>query len=238
MILGLLYNVFSKVMDYFGRRRIIYDRVGDEPYLERYYIFLKDRKNFPFNIFLHRFLKSDPDDLHNHPWRWRTFILSGGYWEYTEFGKFWRAPLTYRCAEPNTFHRIELDKNVPYCWTLFIPSLNVQDWGFKTKNGWVNHEKYFEMKKLEKENEKENDKDGLNEDLKPDLKLESNEENKILVENLEEKMDQIEKLKEFINIEENELAKLKDEIQKEIEDETDEDKKIILNKLNIKMKEA
>ena len=31
-------------------------------------IYFKDRKDFPFNIFLHKFLKSDPDDLHDHPW--------------------------------------------------------------------------------------------------------------------------------------------------------------------------
>ena len=150
-ISNFLYNMFVMFMDYLGRRRIIYDRVGDEPYLERYYIFLKDRQTFPFNIFLHRFLKSDPDDLHDHPWAFRTFILYGGYWEYTEKGKFWRAPLSYRYAPANLYHRIELDKNVPYCWTLFIPSLNQREWGFKTKNGWIQNEEYFIMKKEEKD---------------------------------------------------------------------------------------
>ena len=62
-------------MEYLGRRRVINDREDNEPYLERYYIFLKDRKTFPFNIFIHRFLKSDPDDLHDHPWEFRTIIL-------------------------------------------------------------------------------------------------------------------------------------------------------------------
>ena len=33
-------------MEFLGRRRIINDREDNEPYLERYYIFLKDRKNF------------------------------------------------------------------------------------------------------------------------------------------------------------------------------------------------
>ena len=75
-------------MQYFGRHRIINDRSDQEPYLERFYIFLKERDNFPFNIFLHKFLKSDPDDLHDHPWSYRTIILWGGYWEYTDKGKF------------------------------------------------------------------------------------------------------------------------------------------------------
>ena len=49
-------------MNMLGRYRLINDRLESEPYLERFYLFLKDRGNFPFNIFLHKFLKSDPDD--------------------------------------------------------------------------------------------------------------------------------------------------------------------------------
>ena len=146
----MFYEYFVKVMEYLGRRRVINDREDNERYLERYYIFLKDRKSFPFNVFIHRFLKSDPDDLHDHPWEFRTIILKGGYWEYTEEGKFWRSPGTYRYAPANTFHRVELDKDIPYCWTLFIPSVSTRDWGFKTVRGWIQHEEYFKMKKKEK----------------------------------------------------------------------------------------
>ena len=35
-----------------GRKRVITDRSGKVPYLVRYYLFLKDRANFPFNITL------------------------------------------------------------------------------------------------------------------------------------------------------------------------------------------
>ena len=144
---NMFYNIFVSIMEYLGRRRIIYDRLDNEPYLERYYLFLKDRKNFPFNIFLHKFLKSDPDDLHDHPWDFRTIILCGGYWEFTDEGKFWRRPLSYRYAPANTFHRVELDKNIPYCWTLFIPSKSFKEWGFRTTNGWLKHDEYFSMRK-------------------------------------------------------------------------------------------
>ena len=34
---------FLNLLDRMGRRRIVYDRVDDQPYLERYYLFLKDR---------------------------------------------------------------------------------------------------------------------------------------------------------------------------------------------------
>ena len=69
-------------MERLDRKRIIYDRLDNEPYLERYYVFLKDRKLFPFNVFLHRFLKSDPDHVHDHPWPYATLILRGGYYEW------------------------------------------------------------------------------------------------------------------------------------------------------------
>lgn len=142
-----IYYILTVIFKYLDRYRVIYDRIDKEPYLERYYLFLRDRKTFPFNIFLHKFLKSDPDDLHNHPWSYRTLILMGGYWEYTTEGKFWRGPFSYRYAPANTFHRVELDKNIPYCWTLFIPGKKVQDWGFQTEKGWVQHEQYLLDKK-------------------------------------------------------------------------------------------
>ena len=54
----------SKFMEMIGRRRVITDRSGRVPYLIRYYIFLKDRKKFPFNITLHKVLVSDEPKLH------------------------------------------------------------------------------------------------------------------------------------------------------------------------------
>ena len=141
-MLEYIRNKFLSFLKYLGRYRLIKDHFKDQPYLERYYLFLKDRQYFPFNIFLHKFLKSDPDDLHDHPWAYRTLILKGGYWEHTKDGKFWRGPLTYRFSPADSFHRVELDKDIPYCWTLFVPGRKVKDWGFQTKNGWVQHEEY------------------------------------------------------------------------------------------------
>ena len=138
----------KSIFNYFGRYRIINDRYDHEPYLERYYIFLKDRTKFPFNIFLHKFLKSDPDDLHDHPWSYISIPLYPGYWEHTEKGKFWRGPFHARYSKANTYHRIELSKEKPYCWSLFIPGKREREWGFKTPDGWVNNEKYISEKKL------------------------------------------------------------------------------------------
>ena len=58
-------KILLNLLERFGRKRIILDRIHQEPYLTRYYLFLKDRKWFPFNFFLHNFHKGDPDDLHD-----------------------------------------------------------------------------------------------------------------------------------------------------------------------------
>lgn len=141
-----LYNYISSsvvsAFDYLGRRRIVYDKITQEPYLERYYIFLKERGSFPFNIFIHKFLKSDPDDLHDHPWDYFTFILSGGYWEHTPEGNFWRRPFSCRYRKAGSLHRIELNNDKPHCWTLFIPCRRKRDWGFVTNSGWVDNKTY------------------------------------------------------------------------------------------------
>ena len=77
-----MFKQFLNFLERRGRKRIVPDRQSNEPYLERYYVFLKDRDRFPFNVFLHKFLKSDPDDVHDHPWPYATLILKGGYWEW------------------------------------------------------------------------------------------------------------------------------------------------------------
>ena len=138
-----------------GRRRIVMDRVNNEPYLERYYLFLKDRQRFPFNVFLHKFLKSDPDDVHDHPWPYATVILKGGYWEWipqfnsagekcNEIAK-WRGPGHFRICSANSYHRIELDPSVE-CWTLFMPGPQTRDWGFLTRRGWIPHDEYLDAR--------------------------------------------------------------------------------------------
>ncbi len=135
-----------KILEYFNRKRIIFDRKDNDPYLIRYYLFLKNRKHFPFNIFLHNFRKSDSDFLHDHPWPWITIILKGGYWEHTPKGKFWRSPGHIGIHKSKDLHYIELKKNI-YPWTLFIVGNKCRNWGFIHNKKWIPHEKY-----LKKEN--------------------------------------------------------------------------------------
>ena len=131
------------MLDKLGRKRVVMDRLENEPYLTRYYLFLKDRKWFPFNIFLHNFHKGDPDDLHDHPWPYFTIILKGGYWEHLETGeRKWRSTGTGRFAGSRSLHRIELEPGVD-CWTLFIPGPQLREWGFVDNGEWKQHEQYL-----------------------------------------------------------------------------------------------
>ena len=146
-------NIFSKAMDKLGRRRVITERDSDVPYLIRYYLFLKERKNFPFNITLHKVLVSDEPTLHDHPWGYATFILKGGYWEHIPVRsleghvcgstRVWRGPGHFRIRNADDLHWLELEKDsdgneIP-CWSLFFMGRKVKEWGFMD---WVKHEGY------------------------------------------------------------------------------------------------
>ena len=144
--------MFLKLLEHLGRKRIVLDRASNEPYLERYYLFLKDRERFPFNVFLHKFLKSDPDDLHDHPWPYATLILKGGYYEWVptfnrqgnKIGetRYWRGPGHFRVCRATSYHRIELDPTVT-AWTLFMPGPQQREWGFDVKGQWIQWEQYL-----------------------------------------------------------------------------------------------
>jgi len=151
-----LTTFFLNTLDRMGRKRVVMDRQNNQPYLERYYVFLKERKNFPFNIFIHKFIKSDPDDVHDHPWPYATLILKGGYWEwipqfndkgekFTEIAK-WRGPGHFRISKPESYHRIELEEGITP-WTLFMPGPQRREWGFLVNNKWIHNDEYLNIKK-------------------------------------------------------------------------------------------
>ena len=148
--------MFLKLLEKLGRKRIVMDRVENEPYLERYYVFLRERERFPFNVFLHKFLKSDPDDVHDHPWPYATLVLKGGYWEWIphfdtvgrKTGEYqvWRGPGHFRVSKARSFHRIELDPDIT-AWTLFMPGPKQREWGFLVRNQWIQWEEYLKQRK-------------------------------------------------------------------------------------------
>jgi hypothetical protein len=105
---------------------------------------------------LHKFLKGDPDDVHDHPWPYATLILKGGYYEwvpiFNSFGdvklgevRHWRGPGHFRICKPTDYHRIELDPNVT-AWTLFMPGPQKREWGFFVNGKWVPNGQYLQSK--------------------------------------------------------------------------------------------
>ena len=156
MILQKMKDLLFKWLEQHDRKRIIMDRESKEPYLERYYIFLKDRQLFPFNVFLHKFLKSDPDDVHDHPWPYATLILKGGYYEWIpQFNpdgtlnceiRKWRGPGHFRICKPESYHRVELKPGVT-AWTLFMPGPQRREWGFLVDNKWIHNDNYLATRK-------------------------------------------------------------------------------------------
>lgn len=126
-------------MEKLGKKKIILDRYGKEPYLVRYYLLFKERQNFPFNIFIHHIIKSDEEDLHDHPWSFITFILRGGYYETTLTSKkekttTWYPAGSWRKVKSNHLHRIQIQPGSTGCWTLFIPFRREKKWGFMQKS--------------------------------------------------------------------------------------------------------
>ena len=118
-----------------SRKRLLLDRGPSwpdydkaEPFMVRYYLLFRKRpKWFPFNILLHKILKSDLGDLHDHYWSYITIILKGGYWETSKNGTFWRGPgyIGFRSASDR--HSLKIPEGKP-AWTLLLAGPNK---GFK-----------------------------------------------------------------------------------------------------------
>lgn len=115
----------------------------DDPYLKRWWLIPRNRF---FNIYLHRFMRSDDDRaLHDHPWWNVSVLLDGQYVEHTiaQGGINHRAPREagdWKFRRASAAHRIELT-NGP-CWTLFITGPRLRSWGFHCPKGWVHWQEF------------------------------------------------------------------------------------------------
>ena len=129
------------------RRRVIADPCYPEggPLMTQYYLL-----DSPWlALYLHRFHRSDNDrHVHDHPWSFFTFLLSGGYWEHLP--KFAEIPdgeqirvyrrrfsLLWRPAEWR--HWVEIERPV---WTLVLRLRRRRVWGFWTERGWLDWQTY------------------------------------------------------------------------------------------------
>lgn len=149
-VLSVLNNWLSQN----NRKRVILDEETNSPYLERYYLLWGDASGdldrpgwVIFNVFLHHICRSDKErQMHDHPWWNCSILLSGGYWEHTPEGSFWRGPGSIVWRSPESLHRLELDpeKSGGETWTLFLVGPRVRDWGFVSESGeWTQWQNYL-----------------------------------------------------------------------------------------------
>jgi len=143
--MNILHKLFSKL----GRYRLIPDRRTGADYMHRYYLFLKDRRWFPFNLTLHKIVRSDDPVFHDHPWSYMTIILKGGYYEHTPIfnglriigeNRVWRGPGSVIIRSSESLHWLEMDPNVGPATTLFFMGPQVREWGFVVNDQWVKHD--------------------------------------------------------------------------------------------------
>lgn len=128
------------------RYRIIYDRDGTTPYMERYYLLFKNRPSwFPFNITLHKICLSDLPVLHDHPWPYAALILKGGYIEHTKYRLDARNPGSFRIRGAEQYHWLELPEG-QVCWSLFFMGKRRREWGFLKNDEWMQHQEYLDWR--------------------------------------------------------------------------------------------
>lgn len=109
-----------------------YRHIGN--YMDRYWI-------IPGLVRLHRIKRADRGiHLHDRPWSWRTFVLSGGYVERTLDGYIPRIPGSTAARHYSEWHHIA--RVEPDTWTLFIHGPRRQTWGFLVDGKKVYHHDY------------------------------------------------------------------------------------------------
>ena len=114
-----------------NRKRLLLDRGPSwpdyhkaKPFMIRYYLLFRNRPRwFPFNIFLHKILKSDLGDLHDHYWSYMTLVLKGGYWETTKNARFWRGPGYIGVRKASDTHSLTIPEG-KHAWTLIFVGPN------------------------------------------------------------------------------------------------------------------
>ncbi len=151
------WKAVAAVHDFLGIGRNILDREEKSLYLKRYYLFSSRFMEYIYpawsrRVVIHKTWRSDEDGFHNHPWRWRSRLLEGGYWEHTPEGKFWRdETMGWRSGRAQDFHRLELDPDHAESlglsretWSMFDMGPREGKWGFLDKrNNWVYWREYI-----------------------------------------------------------------------------------------------
>lgn len=104
-------------------------------------------------VFIHRMSAPDPGlDLHNHPWRFWSVILWGGYVERrretarSRSSLQIRGLLSLRAMRLRENHRI-VSLLRGSSWSLVIHGPHVRSWGFFTPDGFVDWQDYDQSRR-------------------------------------------------------------------------------------------
>lgn len=106
-------------------------------------------RNGWFNVYLHKWLRSDQDEsLHDHPYFNVSVLLEGHYLEEVAAGRrAWRVRRAWRPVVrlPSTPHAVRL-QNGTVVWSLFITGPRVREWGFHCPKGWTHFKEYLDRR--------------------------------------------------------------------------------------------
>ncbi|MXY66963.1 MAG: hypothetical protein F4Y47_00170 [Acidobacteriia bacterium] len=106
-------------------------------------------------LYLHHFRCADARSLHDHPKRFASILLRGGYveetanpaplpqeWPFGRRRRQFRAPCV-RSFEASHLHRI---RPLPGgCWTLVLVGPKVREWGFVHNDEWIHWRRWHEV---------------------------------------------------------------------------------------------
>src|SRR5688572_2394655 len=116
-------------------------------YLYRWTLFQPRRLRWlwrGFGVYLHKFVGDDwSRDMHDHPKRFVSIGLRGGYIEETPDGSREYVAPWVRSFPAHHIHRIRLPAG-GYCWTLVIVLRAVRAWGFWHDGQWVPWREYVQ----------------------------------------------------------------------------------------------
>lgn len=109
---------------------LVIGRDSADVYMTRFRIF----RTRLLNVYVHHFTRGDLDPcFHDHPWRFVTLILAGGYMEVMPRGTRWRPPGTLLYRPAKHAHRVVTDRPA---WSIVVTGQKVRRWGFYGNRGW------------------------------------------------------------------------------------------------------
>jgi hypothetical protein len=122
---------FVGLIEVWLRANVALKELGWEEVGEKFTRFVLFRCRW-FSVYLHKLdAPLTPENCHDHPWHFWTFILSGGYWEDMNGRRTWRGAgsLLYRTAR--SLHNTTTLERRPM-WSLVIVSRKVRPWSMRS----------------------------------------------------------------------------------------------------------